>query len=241
MKRLTIALALLLALTTSAFGQKKETFELTQELNSLRGCVDSLRAVCAQNNATMQLQMTTLNQQMTVMQQMMTVMQQLAASNKTLGEDYKSMKAEYTALQQSIKDLAAATGVKEYEMVNDDVNFYSYCGRTQVRQGVLFGYVDDTGKMVIPAIYERAFHFRYGFAIVKKNDKWGAIDTNGKVVIPFKYERDDINCGRWFKKSKAGVIAAMLMLDGKYCVIDCTGKIRVPLTSSQDECKSFFK
>lgn len=238
MKRLTIALALLLALTTSAFGQKKETVELTQELNSLRGCVDSLRAVCAQNNATMQLQMTTLNQQMTVMQQMMTVMQQLAASNKTLGEDYKSMKAEYTALQQSIKDLAAATGVKEYEMVNDEYDFYSYCGRTQVRQGVLFGYVDDAGKMVIPAIYEVAFRFRDGFAIVKKNDKWGAIDTNGKVVIPFKY---DGYSGKWFKKSKAGVIAAVFMLDGKYCVIDCTGKIRVPLTSSEDECKSFFK
>jgi hypothetical protein len=239
MKRLTIALALLLALTTSAFGQKKENVELTKELNSLRGCVDSLRAVCAQNNATMQLQMTTLNQQMTVMQQMMTVMQQLETSNKTLGEDYKSMKAEYTALQQSIKDLAAATGVKEYEMVNDHGDFYSYCGRTQVRQGVLFGYVDDTGKMVIPAIYERAFHFRYGFAKVKKNDKWGAIDTNGKVVIPFKYE-NDVYCSSWFKKSKAGVIAAVFMLDGKYCVIDCTGNIRVPLTSSRAECDGFF-
>ena len=236
MKRLIIALALLLALATSAFGQKKETVQLTQELASLRSCVDSLRAVCAQNNTTMQLQMTTLNQQMTIMQQMMTVMQQLAVSNKTLGEDYKSMKDDYTALQQSIKDLAAATGVKEYEMVNDDDDFYSYCGRTQVRQGVLFGYVDDAGKMVIPAIYEHAFHFNYGFAIVKKNDKWGAIDTNGKVVIPFKYDCYDA----YFKKSKAGVIAARFWLDGKYCVIDCTGKIRVPWTSSYEECDRFF-
>ena len=53
---------------------------------------------------------------------------------------------------------------------------------------MLFGYVDDAGKMVIPAIYEHAYCFTYGFAIVKKNDKWGAIDTNGKVVIPFKYD-----------------------------------------------------
>ena len=238
MKRLIIALVLLLALATSAFGQKKETIEFTQELASLRNCVDSLRAVCAQNNATMQLQTTTLNQQMTIMQQMITVMQQLVASNKTLGEDYKSMKDDYTALQQSIKDLAAATGVKEYEMVNDDDDFYSYCGRTQVRQGVLFGYVDDAGKMVIPAIYEHAYHFNYGFAIVKKNDKWGAIDTNGKVVIPFKYDGWAVSEG--FCKSASGVIAASFWLDGKYCVIDCTGKIRVPWTSDYSACSRFF-
>ena len=74
---------------------------------------------------------------------------------------------------------------------------------------------------------------------MKKNDKWGAIDTNGKVVIPFKYEYGS-DSSSLFKKSKAGVIAAVFMLDGKRCVIDCTGKIRVPLTSSQDECISFF-
>lgn len=60
------------------------------------------------------------------------------------------------------------------------------------------GYIDATGKIVIPAIYEPSQSgegggvievnpFKEGLASVSKNDSWGFINKNGKTIIPFKY------------------------------------------------------
>jgi hypothetical protein len=53
------------------------------------------------------------------------------------------------------------------------------------------GYIDETGKLVIPAIYESASDFSYGLAAVGSGDsftgKWGFIDKTGKIAIPLKY------------------------------------------------------
>lgn len=51
-----------------------------------------------------------------------------------------------------------------------------------------FGYIDETGKLIIPYIYDDADDFSDGMANVVKNGKTGYIDITGKLVIPFKYE-----------------------------------------------------
>lgn len=70
--------------------------------------------------------------------------------------------------------------------------------RVGVKRDSLFGYVDCSGKKVIPMVYDMASDFvdaEYCFgeplAWVAKNKKWGVINTNGEVVIPFEY--DDID------------------------------------------------
>ncbi len=53
----------------------------------------------------------------------------------------------------------------------------------------LIGFVNNTGREIIPLQYEDGFSFREGLAAVKKNNKWGYIDTSGKVVINFLFDQ----------------------------------------------------
>jgi hypothetical protein len=77
-----------------------------------------------------------------------------------------------------------------------------------------WGFIDKTGKEVIPLKYDDARSFSEGLASVNLNGKWGYIDKTGKEVIPFKY--DDA----WpFSKGRAEV-----KLDGEWFYIDKTGK-----------------
>ena len=56
------------------------------------------------------------------------------------------------------------------------------------KYGSKHGFIDKTGKEVIPLKYEEANSFHAGMAAVKYNKKWGFIDQTGKVIIPFVYE-----------------------------------------------------
>ncbi len=49
-----------------------------------------------------------------------------------------------------------------------------------------WGYIDRTGKAVVPFIYNDAWGGDY-YLTVKKDGKWGVIDINNKVIIPFEY------------------------------------------------------
>ena len=59
-----------------------------------------------------------------------------------------------------------------------------------------FGYIDKTGKVVIPFKYDyfgeenykSGYYFSEGLSAVKLNSKWGFIDKTGKEVIPPKYD-----------------------------------------------------
>ncbi len=51
----------------------------------------------------------------------------------------------------------------------------------------LYGYVNDSGDMIIPHIYDSAQDFDYGKAIVSQNGKYGIVDVEGNVIIPFEY------------------------------------------------------
>ena len=51
-----------------------------------------------------------------------------------------------------------------------------------------YGFIDRTGKLVIPLQYDSVGVFSEGLAAVKSNGKVGFVDKTGKVVIPLKYE-----------------------------------------------------
>ena len=69
------------------------------------------------------------------------------------------------------------------------------------------------GVVVIPAIYDKAWDFREGLALVELNDKWGYIDKIGKEVIPIKYNE--------VYSFKEGL--ALVKLNGKWGYIDKLG------------------
>jgi hypothetical protein len=78
------------------------------------------------------------------------------------------------------------------------------------------GFIDKTGKEVIPCIYDRAGNFSEGLAAVRKKDgKVGYVDKTGKVIIPFEY-----NDGKTFIEG----LAIIKNNNGWYGFIDKTGK-----------------
>jgi hypothetical protein len=63
-----------------------------------------------------------------------------------------------------------------------------------------YGFVDSTGKQVVPFIYQNGMSFYEGLASVQKDGKWGFIDKKNKVVIPFQFDGPG-----FFEKGKAEV------------------------------------
>jgi len=52
-----------------------------------------------------------------------------------------------------------------------------------------WGFIDRTGKFVIPERFEQAGTFSEGLARVSIESLWGYIDRKGKFVIPAKYHK----------------------------------------------------
>ena len=52
-----------------------------------------------------------------------------------------------------------------------------------------WGFIDGTGKIVIPFMYEAAQEFSEGLAAVKLSRKWGFIDETGEKIIPFAFSK----------------------------------------------------
>jgi len=50
------------------------------------------------------------------------------------------------------------------------------------------GYMDRTGKILIPAVFENGHSFAEGLAAVRKGGMYGFIDTTGVFVIPPQYD-----------------------------------------------------
>jgi hypothetical protein len=99
----------------------------------------------------------------------------------------------------------------------DDVYSFSE-GLAMVKLNGKWGFIDKTGKEIIPLKYDGAHSFSEGLVVVELNEKYGFIDTTGKEVIPLKY--DDA----WsFSEGLANV-----KLNGKWGIIDKTGKEVIP-------------
>lgn len=75
-------------------------------------------------------------------------------------------------------------------------------GRAVVRRDSLYGYIDRSGREVIPCRYRKAYTFNDGIAMVRLGHEVFAIDTLGnrldtRVKIPQFYNRDFENFARW--------------------------------------------
>ena len=95
---------------------------------------------------------------------------------------------------------------------SNEISLYRVC-----REGK-WGYIDKTGREVIPCKYGYALAFCEGLAIVWKSDKCGYIDNTGREVIPCQYD-DAYNFHEGL---------AIVRKSGKYGFIDKTGREVVP-------------
>lgn len=94
----------------------------------------------------------------------------------------------------------------------------------RVVKGGKAGFIDKTGKIVIPPQYDYVDAFSEGLAAVQVGKKYGYIDKTGQMVIPPQYDGADE-----FSEGLAAVEGeGVLGLDG-WGFIDKTGKIVIPL------------
>jgi hypothetical protein len=77
----------------------------------------------------------------------------------------------------------------------------------------LCGFIDLSGKVVIPSIYWGAGDFREGLASVNSGGKWGFIDKNGEIKIALKFDQ-----AGYFKHG-----ISIVEINGKYGFIDKNG------------------
>lgn len=110
-----------------------------------------------------------------------------------------------------------------------------FTGTGETMQDYRFGYIDITGKEVIPPTFYNAGDFRYNRAPVESGDyKVGYINKAGKVVIPYKYYKTGEMKDYLFSEGLASVFlkdpkAPAFMWAYNYCYIDVNGKEVIPL------------
>jgi hypothetical protein len=112
-------------------------------------------------------------------------------------------------------------------LAQDDTVPYPYFseGLASVSDSIgKYGFIDETGKIIIPFKYDFAFSFDNGFAevCIRENESYrcGMINKKGEEVVPLKY--DDIG-GVFFE----GLVS--VKLNDKYGFVDTMGVEVIPL------------
>lgn len=62
-------------------------------------------------------------------------------------------------------------------------------GLARVQSGNSFGYIDTSGKMLLPPVYFGGGSFQQGLAVVSNEEKTGMINRRGEEIIPMIYDR----------------------------------------------------
>ncbi|MCS6873179.1 MAG: WG repeat-containing protein [Pyrinomonadaceae bacterium] len=88
-----------------------------------------------------------------------------------------------------------------------------------------YGYIDRTGKVVIPPQFENSVGFREGLAATKMNGKYGYIDKTGKWVIEPKFDHTYM-----FSEGLAKV-----RIEGKLAWIDKNGNYVIKPTDAFED------
>lgn len=96
--------------------------------------------------------------------------------------------------------------------------------RIGVKRNGKYGFLDPTGREVIPCIYDETGIFSMGRTLARLGEHYGIIDTLGNIILPFEYE----------DKTPKGIkymyydSLAMVEKDGKIGFVDLDGKLAIP-------------
>ncbi len=129
--------------------------------------------------------------------------------------------ADYTLLPVENQDgdfvgYVAPSGTLALDVNAQDGRLF-HEGLAAVKQNGLYGYLDKTGKVVIPCRYAWAGDFSGGRAVVSQGDgRWTVIDQSGQELVTKDYINDFSEGLAWFKEG------------GKYGFLNTSGTVVVP-------------
>ena len=127
--------------------------------------------------------------------------------------------------------LADSVGHIIFPLIFEDISDTKYAWRdwVRVKKNNRYGFIDrQSGKLVIPLLYEDTQPSVYNRIWVKKNGQWGSIDRTGNVVVPFHYSAVSA-----YSEQRAIVQQA-----NHYGYVDTTAKLIIPLQFDQ---ASFYR
>lgn len=87
--------------------------------------------------------------------------------------------------------------------------------RCWVSNGQGTGFVDGTGRLVVPMHYDQARDFSEGRAAVRRGTKWGFVDRDGREVVPPRFDEVTDFAGG-ISKTRSGARRGRLTLTGVY-------------------------
>lgn len=92
------------------------------------------------------------------------------------------------ATQTGKKGTISAEGKEIIPPIYDCFNQEKGLSIIKVCVGEKVGFIDETGKIIIPIQYDAASNFSEGLCVVSIGKKVGCIDSLGNVVLPLQYE-----------------------------------------------------
>ncbi len=92
----------------------------------------------------------------------------------------------YVDSEESSSNPSDYNETENQKMSNPIFSFYDGVGI--ILKYNKYGFIDTTGKIIVPPIYDEAIPFSNGFAAVRHGKFWGFIDKTGKEIIPLQYE-----------------------------------------------------
>jgi hypothetical protein len=135
-------------------------------------------------------------------------------------------------LQRIFKDMATKNIKTQY--------YYDYVGELKdgmavVRNNGKYGFIDKTGKEIVPPIYDFASDFKNGESKVKYKNQYRTINSEGKVVEKFDIEQGfSVDATKLPAKTKKNTTRAFndkyvqFMKKGKWGLKDMSGKEVIP-------------
>lgn len=105
----------------------------------------------------------------------------------------------------------------QYQQKYDFIDSFTE-GFAPIKQNGKWGFISQSGKLIVKPTYDYVFPFSEGMAVVVKNGKWGYVNTKGKVVIA-------PHC-RFASNFSNGL--ARVFKDDKYGFIDKKNEVKIP-------------
>lgn len=98
------------------------------------------------------------------------------------------------------------------------------CNRIPVQRDGKYGFLDRTGREVIPCRYDEISLFHLDRAMVRLGDRYGILDTAGRAVLPIEYE----NRTPFGEKYVYHDSLALVERDGRLGFVDLDGHLVIP-------------
>ncbi|MEQ8705818.1 MAG: WG repeat-containing protein [Phaeodactylibacter sp.] len=121
------------------------------------------------------------------------------------------------SINQYLRSLAAPSIMQDYTQY--DIKFKA--DANLICEGCEWGYLDQTGAVVVPPQYTFAKDFVNDVGIVACHDKWGMVNQKAKVILPCQYD------GVHFMENTDNQMVRVYIQEPKYGLVDTLGQITV--------------